>query len=200
MFVWLFWAVFVPIVNLSLIWRRHHCGWRAANFDLCSALMFIEQWGFFSVPHQLWLDASVYNGHLRGPVTLTPIAELFAVELSLPVLTTYICRDLDFNTQPSTCEANALTTVPPPRSHDMIIPNRLSPFWVLNVFLIHLKFTYRLTTDGQRDDTRLLKLTWPFSLFELRTVFKSKLFFSQIEVNCFEMTYTVVGPTTRTLK
>ena len=32
-------------------------------------------------------DISVYNGHLGGPVTLTPDAERFAVELSLPVLT-----------------------------------------------------------------------------------------------------------------
>ena len=31
---------------------------------------------------------SYNNGHLRGPVTLTPNAERFAVELSLPVLTT----------------------------------------------------------------------------------------------------------------
>ena len=29
---------------------------------------------------------TVYNGHLRGPVTLTPVAERLAVELSLPVL------------------------------------------------------------------------------------------------------------------
>ena len=45
--------------------------WRAANFDLCSALMATEQWGFFCVPHLL---SSVYNGHLRGLVTLTPNA------------------------------------------------------------------------------------------------------------------------------
>ena len=34
--------------------------------------------------------ASVYinNGRLRGPVTLTPVAERLAVELSLPVLMT----------------------------------------------------------------------------------------------------------------
>ena len=32
--------------------------------------------------------ASVYNGHLRGPVILTPIAQCLAVELSLPVFTT----------------------------------------------------------------------------------------------------------------
>ena len=28
---------FVPLENFSLIWRRHHCRWRAENFDLCSA-------------------------------------------------------------------------------------------------------------------------------------------------------------------
>ena len=32
--------------------------------------------------------ASVYSGHRRGPVTLAPIAERLAVELSLPVFTT----------------------------------------------------------------------------------------------------------------
>ena len=43
----------VPLENLSLIWRRHHCRWWAANCDLRSALMAIEQWGFFNVPHLL---------------------------------------------------------------------------------------------------------------------------------------------------
>ena len=60
---------FVPLEIFSLIWRRHHCRWRAANFDLISALKAIEQWGFFCVPHLLWHGASVYNGHLQGPVT-----------------------------------------------------------------------------------------------------------------------------------
>ena len=69
----------VPFETFSLIWRRHHCRWRAANFDLlCSALMAIEQWGFFSVPHLLWHGASVYNCHLRGSVTHTPITERLA--------------------------------------------------------------------------------------------------------------------------
>ena len=40
-------------------------------------------------------------------MTLTPIAELLAVELSLPVFTTG--RDWDSNTQPFACEAKALT-------------------------------------------------------------------------------------------
>ena len=65
----------VPLENFSLIWRRHHCRWRAANFDLCSALMAIEQWGFFNVLHLLRQGPTVYNSHLRGPVTLTPVAE-----------------------------------------------------------------------------------------------------------------------------
>ena len=30
--------------EFSVIWRRHHYRWRAANFDPCSALMAIEQW------------------------------------------------------------------------------------------------------------------------------------------------------------
>ena len=50
--------------------------------------MAIEQWRFFSMPHLLWHRSSVYNGHLRGPVTLTPIVESLAVELSIPVFTT----------------------------------------------------------------------------------------------------------------
>ena len=54
---------------------------------------------------------SVYNGHLRGPVTLTPIAERLAVELSLPVYYDLGLSRLGFdsNTQPSTCMANAIT-------------------------------------------------------------------------------------------
>ena len=79
---------FVPLKNFSLIWRHHHYQWRAANFDLCSALMAIEQWGFFNVPHLLRHGPTVYNGHPWGPVTLTPVAECLAVELSLAVLIT----------------------------------------------------------------------------------------------------------------
>ena len=78
-------GIFFPFENFSLIWRHHHCWWRAANFDLCLALMAIEQWGFFSMPHLLLHRAYVYNGHLQGLVTLTPIAQRLAVELSQPV-------------------------------------------------------------------------------------------------------------------
>ena len=63
----------VQLENVSFVWRRYHCRWRAANFDLCSALMAIEHWGFFNVPHTLRLWPTVYNGNLWGPVTLTPV-------------------------------------------------------------------------------------------------------------------------------
>ena len=42
-----------------------NCWWR-------TALMAIEQWGFFNVQHPLRHGPTVYNGHLRGPLTLTP--------------------------------------------------------------------------------------------------------------------------------
>ena len=61
---------------------------KTANFNLCSALMAIEQWGFFSISYLLWYGASINNGDLRGPITLTPIAERLAMELSLPVFKT----------------------------------------------------------------------------------------------------------------
>ena len=81
-------GIFVLLENFSHIWRRHHYWWRATNFDLYSALMAIEQWGFFSVPHLLWQGPTFYNSHLRWPATLTPIAKQLTVELSLPVLIT----------------------------------------------------------------------------------------------------------------
>ena len=71
----------VPLENFLLRLRCHHYRCRASNFDLCSTLMAIEQWGFFSVPHQLWYETYAYNGHFRGPLTLAPNAERFAVEL-----------------------------------------------------------------------------------------------------------------------
>ena len=36
--------------------------------------MSIKQWWFFNVSHLRWHGTSVYTGHLRGSVTLTPIA------------------------------------------------------------------------------------------------------------------------------
>ena len=102
---------FYRLENFSLIWRRHHYRWRATNFDLSLAVMAIEQWGFFRVSHLLWHGASVYNynGHLRGPLTLTLIAERSAVGLSILFIRTWVCGGWDSNIQPYACEANALT-------------------------------------------------------------------------------------------
>ena len=80
--------ILVPLKNFSLIWRHLFLP-RAANFNLCSALMAIEQWRFFSMPHLTWHGASMYN----GPVTFTPIAEPLAVELFL--LWPFIWRNLN---------------------------------------------------------------------------------------------------------
>ena len=68
-----------------------------------------------------------------GPVTPTPIAERLAVHLSLPVFTTYVCRGLDSNTQPSACEANVLT-------HCAVaaVPHFLNPCSMNMVTLIYI--------------------------------------------------------------
>ena len=38
----------------------------------------------FSVSHLQWHRSTVYNGHLRGPMTLVPVAERLTVKLSRP--------------------------------------------------------------------------------------------------------------------
>ena len=67
-----FLVFFVPFDNLSLIRKFHYKLWRAANFDLCLALLVIERWGFLSVPHLLWYGTYVYNGHLQWHSNLLP--------------------------------------------------------------------------------------------------------------------------------
>ena len=52
----------------------HSYGYANTNGeDLCSALMAIKHWGFCSASQVLWHGASVYNGHIRGPVTLAQV-------------------------------------------------------------------------------------------------------------------------------
>ena len=50
-------------------------------------------------------------------MTLAPVAEGLAVELSLPVLTSWVCRGWDSNTQPIACGANTQTTAPLSRNN-----------------------------------------------------------------------------------
>ena len=92
--------------------RSHHYRWRASNFDHYSAVMAIEQWGFFSLPHLMWHGASVntcimvnfvnpWHSHLLPSVWQWSCHNLF--------FTTQVCREWDSNAQPSAFEANALT-------------------------------------------------------------------------------------------
>ena len=93
----LFLEFFIPFENFTLIWRRHHCWWRAANnFDLCLALMAIEQWGFFNMPHLLWHGPSLYNGHPRGPVTLNTYCQAFSSGAVTTCFTTSCLSWLEF--------------------------------------------------------------------------------------------------------
>ena len=63
---------------------HHHFRWRAANLIYARHSWSLNKY----LPHLLWHGASVYSDHHRGPVTLTPVAERLAVELSRPVFTT----------------------------------------------------------------------------------------------------------------
>ena len=83
----LFLGVYRPTRELFTHMETSPLGLQILSF-ICSSLMVIELWGF---------------------VTLTPIAERLAVELSLPVFTTEFCRGWISNTQPSACGANAPT-------------------------------------------------------------------------------------------
>ena len=74
---------FVPFENCSLSLETSPLPVKRCNFDLYSVVMATEQWGFYNVPHLLWHGPTLY--HLRGPVTLTPVAQRLSVELSLPV-------------------------------------------------------------------------------------------------------------------
>ena len=57
-------------------WRRQHDRWRAANFNqrVCSGLMAIEQWWFFSVPHLLWHGTLNYCREFGGGVVFRFVA------------------------------------------------------------------------------------------------------------------------------
>ena len=76
--------VHVPLENCSLIWRLQYYRLRAAKFELCSALMVNKQGGFLQLATPIGTRGIPINGHLRGPMTRTPIAERLAVDMSEP--------------------------------------------------------------------------------------------------------------------
>ena len=81
-------GVFVPLENFSLIWRRRHYLWRTTNFDLYSAVITIEQWGFFSVPHLLW----------HGPTNIMVISEDLWHSHLLPIVWRILAEGFKDNT------------------------------------------------------------------------------------------------------
>ena len=104
-----------------------------------------ELWGFFSVSHLLWHGTLVYNVHLRGPMTLTPNAERLAVERSLPVLKTKVCRGwVSYCSHFNSYVDRISTSLPNPI---LPIPKLPIPFWRIPVCRIWLKSGILIVLD-----------------------------------------------------
>ena len=86
--------------NVSFFVYIHTGGWTALHVTVNYMYMRVDFLGvfiFFRLAVFMWVffrptwrifHSSVYKSHLRGSMTLTPVAECIAVELSPPVLTT----------------------------------------------------------------------------------------------------------------
>ena len=109
-------------------------------------------WRFFSLLHILWNWASANSGHLREPVTLTPIAERLALELVLPVFTTQVCQAWDWNT----VQSHHRVIVIAPSCHGSIDQNSIMVRWcdselhgpIRIPYLPHTSFNYRGSSDN----------------------------------------------------
>jgi hypothetical protein len=76
LYTWIDWVIdcllfYVPLKNFSLMWRRHHCQWRAIKISLC-----FEQGGIFIVSHLLWHRTSVFPVSSEGPLQSLAISRL----------------------------------------------------------------------------------------------------------------------------
>ena len=126
----------VPLENFFTHMETSPLRWRAAHVDLCSALMTIEQWGFFNVPHLLRHGASLYNGHLRGPVTLTPVAERFGCGAVTTCFYDLGMSQSGIEPWSPACKANALLTITPPRRLDIWKKKRKYVYYCFLLFNI----------------------------------------------------------------
>ena len=101
---------FVALEKFWHKWRRHHCRQRAADLllDLLLSLMAIEHWGFFSVPHLLLYGTFVCKV-ITEDLWRSRMLQTVICTTDTTLLTAYICRLWNSNTQPSVCQANALT-------------------------------------------------------------------------------------------
>ena len=95
-------------VYFTYIWRHHHYRWRATNFYLYSVLIAIEQLGFFNMPHLLWHGPSLYNCHLRRPVTLTLLPSVWRWSCHYLYLFYRLYSRPEIELWYPACEANAL--------------------------------------------------------------------------------------------
>ena len=96
----------VLLENFSLIWTRHHNRWRVQILTYARHSWPLSSDGFLAC--YIYCD----TGHpfimvISKDPWHTPIAELLAVGLSIPVFTTKVCRGWYSNIQPSACGATA---------------------------------------------------------------------------------------------
>ena len=149
-------------------WRRHRCRWRAANIDLCSALMAIQ--------HGCSLACHTYCD-TRHPFIID-LSETLDTHTMLSVWQwschyDLVCRGWDSNTQPSTYGANALAhcataAVSSPYEWNtlyMYINERgLNRYWIshkvvlrvldINVINVTLHFSKRMEKEAEKTGER----------------------------------------------
>ena len=80
----------VPLENFSLIWRRQMAGEGLQMLTFVRLSLPFRSEGS-STCHTYCDTGESFISHLRGPVTLTPVAERLAVKLSLLILITLVC-------------------------------------------------------------------------------------------------------------
>ena len=83
LFVWLF-GDFCPTREFFIHLETSPLPVKVFRFWPLLSTHVIKQWGFFTMPLLLWHGPTIYCGHLRGLVTLTPVAGRLGVKLSLP--------------------------------------------------------------------------------------------------------------------
>ena len=113
-------GIFVPIFFLPNIGPHGHWAVR-----------------FFSMPHLLWHGSTFYNGHIWGPVTLTPIVELLVVEMSLPVFKRLGSIMTGIEPLSPACDTNSL----PLHRHGGPLDNK---FWLENSHKVQAKGSLKL--------------------------------------------------------
>lgn len=90
----------------SFIRRDQQNHRRAAELDLCSALMAIKHWNFFGVPHLLWHGISVFKVIFEELVPFTTFVE----RLSIMHCLFWCFRTFETGSTPCSCKTNDKAT------------------------------------------------------------------------------------------